>query len=669
MVEGVAGLEPGALFAGDYRVVRPLAEGGMGSVYVVNQLSTGKARALKLMRRELAQDADSRRRFELEARVGAKIESDHIVEIHSAGVDSGSPYIVMELLDGEDLKTRIERTGALEMSETRAVFEQLCHAVAAAHVAGIVHRDLKPENVFLARTKRAGGARSNVKVLDFGIAKLVAESQTRGGTMGMIGTPMWMAPEQTELGKVTPAADIWALGLMVYYVLTGQSYWLSANDPQATITQLLKEVVMGPLPPPAQRARAQGMAGTISPEIELVLSRCLVREPSKRFRDAEQLWDALGGALGAPSAPLLERSGPSAIDATVRDHGRGSAPTPRKTSADSALRAPSASDRPSDPAVDRRAPLAVAATEAVPRSPASSGPVLELAAAPRVSSRPAVGTPSSPPAAPLGAIGAMGAIGAVAIASPRASSPVLGGSPSASHRPGGPAAVGVPASVAAPAAAAEGGARSKSAVAAGAGVSAWGIPVGPPSPQYPAERFSHAPAMSKPWDRRLLIIPAVLVMLLFMGQCAVRTMRMSAQKRVEAAQNGPASRPIPKPNNGGVVLPLASPTPPVDKNCRLCATSLTTTGPIAREAIQSALDRAVPTLDQQCLTGKRRRSIGSATIDFVVRDGRASNRTISRTTSTDGTDECLQRALADVTFPSSPDDTQVSVTLGYNPFR
>src|ERR1700710_1720861 len=119
MGEGSADREPGAIFAGDYRIVRQLAEGGMGAVYVVDQLSTGKARALKLMRPEVAQDADSRRRFELEARVGAHIESDHVVEIHSAGIDAGTPYIVMELLDGEDLATRVRRSGPLEAAEAR----------------------------------------------------------------------------------------------------------------------------------------------------------------------------------------------------------------------------------------------------------------------------------------------------------------------------------------------------------------------------------------------------------------------------------------------------------------------------------------------------------------------------------------------------------------------
>src|SRR6187431_1272965 len=107
-MEGSAQLAAGVILGSDYRVVRPLAAGGMGAVYVVEQLSTGKERALKLMRPELAENADFRRRFELEARVGARIESEHVVEIHSAGVDatSGTPYIVMELLDGEDLATR-----------------------------------------------------------------------------------------------------------------------------------------------------------------------------------------------------------------------------------------------------------------------------------------------------------------------------------------------------------------------------------------------------------------------------------------------------------------------------------------------------------------------------------------------------------------------------------
>src|SRR3954447_19206779 len=132
------------VFARDYRVLQPLAEGGMGAVYVVEQLSTGSRRALKLMHPQLVQDPRLRQRFEQEARVGARIESDHVVQVIAAGVDeeTGYPFLVMELLKGEDLGAALAKRGAMSPEETRQIFAQLCHALAAAHVAGIVHRDL-----------------------------------------------------------------------------------------------------------------------------------------------------------------------------------------------------------------------------------------------------------------------------------------------------------------------------------------------------------------------------------------------------------------------------------------------------------------------------------------------------------------------------------------------
>src|SRR5262245_28276486 len=142
----------GSVFAKDYRVLQPLNEGGMGAVYVVEQQSTGSQRALKLMHPQFVQDPRSRQRFEQEARVGARIESEHVVQVLAAGVDdaTGYPYIVMELLKGEDLSTMLQRRGAIPPSEVGQIFAQLCHALAAAHAAGVVHRDLKPENIFLA---------------------------------------------------------------------------------------------------------------------------------------------------------------------------------------------------------------------------------------------------------------------------------------------------------------------------------------------------------------------------------------------------------------------------------------------------------------------------------------------------------------------------------------
>jgi len=326
---GFANLTPGVIFAEDYRIVRPLAEGGMGSVFVVDQISTGKSRALKLMRPELSGDPDLRRRFEQEAKIGSRIESEHVVEIVAAGIDeeTQAPFLAMELLVGEDLATRIERAGPLTPGETLDLFEQLCHAVGAAHEAGIVHRDLKPENVFLASTKRAGteGRRLDVKVLDFGIAKLVAESTTKGATQGMIGTPLWMAPEQTERGKITPAADVWALGLMLYHALTGRRFWLSGADIDATFSQVLKEILMGPLPSASIRAREQGVAASWPSALDTVFGRAVKRNPLERFSHAGFFWANLQEAL-APLAPSSQRILVPVAPSSARVIAQGASP-------------------------------------------------------------------------------------------------------------------------------------------------------------------------------------------------------------------------------------------------------------------------------------------------------------------------------------------------------
>jgi eukaryotic-like serine/threonine-protein kinase len=164
-------LAPNTIFASDYRVVEPLAEGGMGSVYVVEQVSTMRRRALKVMLPQLVSDPKSRERFTREATVASQVESDHIVEVLAAGVDEGTrmPFLVMELLSGRTLAERVEQDGACSLDETIAIVTQMGHALAAAHHAGIVHRDLKPENVFLTKTRRSDAA-FMVKLLDFGIA-------------------------------------------------------------------------------------------------------------------------------------------------------------------------------------------------------------------------------------------------------------------------------------------------------------------------------------------------------------------------------------------------------------------------------------------------------------------------------------------------------------------
>ena len=295
-------LEPGTLFARDFRIERPLAEGGMGAVYVVQQISTGRRRALKVMQPDLLQDDNSRRRFVLEAKIGARIASEHVVEVQLAGIDeqTGAPFLVMELLDGEDLHTRLERQRRLAIDEVRELFRQMCHALHLAHEAGIVHRDLKPANVFLAAPKRTGDTKFHVKVLDFGIAKMTHDA-TAGAKTGMIGTPLWMAPEQADHVPVTPAADVWALGLMLYTSLTGWSFWRNGNLPDVSLQQIFREMLFDPIPSAVARAREQG--ASFPESLDAVIARSVVRRPSERFSDAGAFFEALERALDGKGEP------------------------------------------------------------------------------------------------------------------------------------------------------------------------------------------------------------------------------------------------------------------------------------------------------------------------------------------------------------------------------
>ncbi|MFO0551658.1 MAG: serine/threonine-protein kinase [Polyangiaceae bacterium] len=299
-------IQAGTLFAGDFRIVRPLARGGMGAVYVAEQLSTGRERALKVMLGDLASNADLRRRFEQEAKIGAQIASDHVVEVVAAGIDpqSGSPWLAMELLQGRDLNSMLAERGPLSANEVVELFEQLSHAVGAAHAHGIVHRDLKPENIFIAAERRAGGAYV-AKILDFGIAKLV--SQARTAATAAIGTPMWMAPEQMQHGSVIgPQADVWALGLIAFRALAGISYWCSARDPHASAMMLMREVAFDPLAPAS--ARSQLLGGAVLPVgFDAWFARCVARDPSARFSDATVMFAAMKEALGFGAGTTLHR--------------------------------------------------------------------------------------------------------------------------------------------------------------------------------------------------------------------------------------------------------------------------------------------------------------------------------------------------------------------------
>jgi serine/threonine protein kinase len=322
---------PGRTIGREFVIERPLSSGGMGAVFVALQTSTGIRRAIKLMRPEILRDAGLRERFAREARIGASIPSDHVVQVITAGIDdeTAMPFLVMELLDGEELSTAIRRR-SVEPSALGAIFEQLCHAVGAAHRAGIVHRDLKPENIFLSRPRIVGSALV-VKVLDFGIAKIVAEA--RAQTTEPLGTPLWMAPEQTARGSsVSPQTDVWALGLIAFFCLTGHVYWSAVEGEHPSVERLLRQILLDDLVPPSTRA---GDVGVMLPSwFDAWFAQCVHRDPTARFADATQLWSDLDRRirdqrpLARPGPMPLEPPHEGAAPAAARDCATVASPEP-----------------------------------------------------------------------------------------------------------------------------------------------------------------------------------------------------------------------------------------------------------------------------------------------------------------------------------------------------
>jgi serine/threonine protein kinase len=300
----------------------------MGYVYVATQLATGRQRALKVMRADLVQDPKLRQRFEQEAKVGARIESDHVVDVVDAGVDgpTGMPWLAMELLEGENLGERVTRAGAMSVAEARDVLDHVAHALSAAHREGVVHRDLKPENVFVANPKRANES-TVVKVLDFGIAKVVADARPTG--TAPIGTLLWMAPEQAESdGAIGPATDVWSFGLLAFYVLAGRSFW----DESASAATMIKRLVVEPIPKASERAAKQLPRG-----FDAWFSRCVARNPKERFASIDEANRELGRILDANEVSLAateqhaapRRASPVADTVPAVTSSRSAGPGPR----------------------------------------------------------------------------------------------------------------------------------------------------------------------------------------------------------------------------------------------------------------------------------------------------------------------------------------------------
>ncbi|TKD00201.1 serine/threonine-protein kinase [Polyangium fumosum] len=275
---------------GKYKIVRLVARGGMGAVYEALNTSIGKRVAMKFVDPELARNADAVARFQREAAAASAVESAHIVTIFDSGVtDDGQPFIVMELLRGEDLGHRIKRLGRLDLEAALGVIAQLLRGLCRAHEAGIVHRDLKPDNVFLAERD---DETDFVKILDFGISKVrrtggVPEKTiTRQGTV--LGTPFYMSPEQSQaLPDVDERTDLWSTGAILYECLTGRPPHEGQSYEQVIVNICTK---------------AAPDVRTWNPEVPESVARFLVkalkRNRDKRFANAREMLEAIGAASG-----------------------------------------------------------------------------------------------------------------------------------------------------------------------------------------------------------------------------------------------------------------------------------------------------------------------------------------------------------------------------------
>jgi tRNA A-37 threonylcarbamoyl transferase component Bud32 len=294
----------GRCIGGDFDIQRLIAAGGVGSVYEAVQRSTGKSRAIKLMHAWLASDEKMRSRFVDEARIAGSIESDHVVEVVSSGIDHelGVPWFAMELLRGQTLADYAASGGPMTNDECLEVLTQARHGLQMAHARSLVHRDLKPDNLFVAAPRRLG-VPFTIKVLDFGIAKWVQDVREGDKNSQAIGTPSWMAPEQLSYAAViTPSTDVWAIGLLAFWMLTGREYWLAANDGRSGVSAVLVELLAGSRSSASARARELGVGIALPEAFDEWLAQCIDVEPSRRFADAASCIDALELVLGPHKA-------------------------------------------------------------------------------------------------------------------------------------------------------------------------------------------------------------------------------------------------------------------------------------------------------------------------------------------------------------------------------
>jgi serine/threonine protein kinase len=282
---------------GQYRILRKIGAGGMGLVFLGEHTLLGRRAAIKTLLPRVAANAEIVERFFNEARATSAISDPGVIQVFDFGYHvDGTAYIVMELLEGEALSARIDRLGKLAVGDALRIARQIASSLGAAHARDIIHRDLKPDNIFLVRDAEAqGGERS--KILDFGICKVGSSDATVTQSGAMVGTPVYMSPEQCRgTGKIDHRADIYAFGCLVFHMLTGRPPFVGQASGELIVAHLREE------PPPASRFVADLPLG-----VDVLLLRCLAKDPDERFASMAELLTALvelSSLIDAPVAPV-----------------------------------------------------------------------------------------------------------------------------------------------------------------------------------------------------------------------------------------------------------------------------------------------------------------------------------------------------------------------------
>ncbi|MFZ5891884.1 MAG: serine/threonine protein kinase [Myxococcota bacterium] len=318
MAQGTDGssssVRAGDILGGKYRLERKLGQGAMGMVWSATHETLGQRVAIKLIAAEHAQSREARARFSIEAKAAARLKSRHVVQVYDDGeTEQGTPYIVMEYLEGETLEARLEREKGIHLVDAVRITGQVARALGRAHARGIIHRDLKPANIFLARNDE-DELGWTAKVLDFGIAKVDGQrdkSTTKTGAV--LGTPLFMSPEQVRgASNVDARSDLYSLGICFFNMLTGQYAFDSES-----FADILVSICTGPLP------NLKGLNPSVPDSVVAWFERCCAREPEQRFQSADELIEALqaavnGGVMLLPRGTVPEDfRGPSG---TLRGH-------------------------------------------------------------------------------------------------------------------------------------------------------------------------------------------------------------------------------------------------------------------------------------------------------------------------------------------------------------